>query len=941
MKILPPGLTIHNLVAEWAFNPSDNLTDSTYNKILLTNSSATIGTENIHDSCYSTFNATTSLESAGSPAVLDDIIPLSIDAWIKASGEGENANGRIVAKEDSAALGTGGWAFNMTTTMALIFQRNTSSSNVVRTTNNNAVLADQWTHVGLTYDGSGLYSGIVIYVNGVAATYKTETDASTYLSDAAFNLTIGNRTGTDRTFNGSIGPVRIWNKILTPEQMGWLYDSSKSENIDNHPDPYSSIQTIVTEASTTPSATKMTLNSNQNAIQIWSGEQAVAEESFYIYVAVNGGAVKKIRAYRWQGIIVNATYKATIAIGTSDGRTLKAAAMRAPSTLETISGVTGTAFADEGVAGFWTPTSPHVLLLSENSNFKISSNGAERTVFMSEYDGSAWSPVTFVVVPASTDIKVRCTYKKIALATLDASTVGITAPTGATIGGSSSSMTLGISKTGATYNVTANDEADLRAKLALAVAGDEVVIPSGTYTMTANITQASFTANVSAGNVGGEGVIIRSATGVAADVTIAPNNSTTGFSFVQSNATLYTYLKGITVDVTGVAAGAFFQGGKWKVEDCRFTGISTTVTAPACAMDSSVSVIDFQALRVQVDNCVEDGFDGNGNGSDSAGRGSTIKLYKCTGFASGTTNDNQQVVTTHNGQRLEVYGGNFYDARAAVFANDSNAASVSHLFFTTISDGASGRHGAASDITGFFVNSDSSLADSFLPDPGGYLIGCNVTRDGYTSGITAIRFAAATDAPANIPIVANRITINTGRCIFPSVGGGTYMFNILQSTSGEAIRLNNYVATGSTANSNFYNNTLKGSAIALSYGDVNLPSVLRNNACTTNTNSIAGVTAPIDATIDGNYNVLDPAVDVDYTPGANDTTGVDAALDSNDFPTDAGNCDSNGDSSLYDWVGGIDIWGFPAIYKVGVLSKGARQIAEIVSGADLFPKYWI
>lgn len=702
----------------------------------------------------------------------------------------------------------------------------------------------------------------------------------------------------------------------------------------------SSIQTVVTETSTTPTVTKITLNSLQNAIRVWTGEQTVSEPFFLLYVSVNGGAVETLVCTRWQGIIINAAAGATIALGTDDGRTLKVSAMAAPLALPTVSGTTSNAAADEGIPGFWTPSSAHITLPTTNSAFKIESSGTEQIVYMSEYDGAAWSPITFVVVQASEDLNVQCTYRQIAIATEMATAVSITAPTGSTIGGSSAPMTFGIVATGITYNVTAGDEADFRAKIALAVAGDEIVLPAGTYTMTANITQASFTANVAASNVGGSGVIIRGATGVAADVVIVPNSNVSGFAFNHASGALFMHLKALTVNIAGVLASAKFQGGKFKLEDVRVTGASSTAGAANISMDSANAVIDFQALRCQADDSAEDCWDGNGNTADSAGRGSTVKLFKCTGFDSGTTADDQQVLTTHNGQRVEVYGGNFYDGRLNVVACDSNAASVVHLFFTTISDGAAGRRGQLTDITGFFINNDSSAADQVNINPGGYLIGCKITRDGLISSNSVIRFAASGDLPTNITVLGNRLTLNSGRGIFPSVGGGSYAFNIITGAA-EGMRLANYVASGSVAASEFYNNTFKSCSIAMSYGDVNLPSILRNNACTTNTNSIAGVTAPIDATIDGDFNVLDLTLDADYTVGTDDITGVNAALEANDIPTNAGNCDSNGQGSIYIWSNGIDAYAFPLIYKAGTVPRGARSIPEIVSGAIIFPRFWV
>lgn len=701
--------------------------------------------------------------------------------------------------------------------------------------------------------------------------------------------------------------------------------------------PVGSIQTIISEASTDPSQTKLTLNAFQNAFCIWTGDQLASEALFFVYVKINGGTTKNYLCFRWQKVIIPASVGATIAIGTSDGRTLKVSAMNVPAALEAISGSSGTANADEGMVPLWSPSAAHITLADYNSAFILESDGTERPVFISEYDGAAWTPVRFVILPASTDIKVRCTYKQIAIANEAATAISITAPTGATIGGTSSTMAFDQVATGLTYNVS--NLLTLVVAMATAVAGDEIVLASGTYDFTTgvDVTSSLFNANELLGNQGAEGIIIRSATGDPADVTIIPNNTTDGWNLNQVGASQYTLIKGITFNISGVAAYIRNIGGKFRWQDCRITGNSTSTTAPSFEMNSASGALMLDALRVQADDSAEDCFDGNGTGSDS-GTTSIIRLVKCVGFDSGTTNDNQQVLTTHQGQRIEVYGGEFYDARLYVIETDSNAASIVHLFFSYVHDGSAGRRGQIGSSTCFFMYSDSSAADQLGIKNGGYSIGTKATRDGFISSSPVFRFTG-TSNPQDIILFSNRIIINTGRGFHPSLGAGEYAFNVI-SGAAEGFRIND--AASLQSNSNFRNNTVVSCTTAFSMGDADMVCDLRNNATSTNTNSVAGVTAgAVAASITSNYNHWDPTCDPDLTLGANDSTSGNAAVDSNAFPTDGGNCDQNGDGSIYDWANGGDVWNFPLIYKTGVVCKGARQIPEIVANADVFPPYWV
>src|SRR3989344_4012967 len=97
------------------------------------------------------------------------------------------------------------------------------------------------------------------------------------------------------------------------------------------------LRSVTTEASATPSTTHITLVGAQNAVRIYTGEQSVTEAYFYLYVSRSGGAVKKIKMYRWQGRILTGISGETLSFGTSDGRALSVAPMIVPVALESVS----------------------------------------------------------------------------------------------------------------------------------------------------------------------------------------------------------------------------------------------------------------------------------------------------------------------------------------------------------------------------------------------------------------------------------------------------------------------------------------------------------------------------------------------------------------------------------------------------------------------------
>jgi len=106
--------------------------------------------------------------------------------------------------------------------LALFSQLGTSAYLNVQT--NAGVSAGVQTKVTFTYDGSGVYTGIKIYFNGVEqAVTNLSSGSYVAMSDGTQNLTIAHRgysLSTNVGFVGSIEQPAIWrNKALTQEEI--------------------------------------------------------------------------------------------------------------------------------------------------------------------------------------------------------------------------------------------------------------------------------------------------------------------------------------------------------------------------------------------------------------------------------------------------------------------------------------------------------------------------------------------------------------------------------------------------------------------------------------------------------------------------------------------------------------------------------------------------
>lgn len=165
------------------------------------------------------FNGTTDIISAGSPALLDDVYPKTLCAWIFADTLGENSLGRIFNK----ATGNGpllAWHFTMIATASVTFSCAYATTNLQRTTSDSTVSLSAWHHMAVSWDGSATATNAHIYIDGSELSYKTTIDGvGARDSDATANFLIGNSAGVDRTFDGRIAEACFYNVILTPVEI--------------------------------------------------------------------------------------------------------------------------------------------------------------------------------------------------------------------------------------------------------------------------------------------------------------------------------------------------------------------------------------------------------------------------------------------------------------------------------------------------------------------------------------------------------------------------------------------------------------------------------------------------------------------------------------------------------------------------------------------------
>ncbi|HEY4500144.1 MAG TPA: LamG-like jellyroll fold domain-containing protein [Candidatus Paceibacterota bacterium] len=155
----------------------------------------------------------------GNPPGVQLTGPMSVSAWINVD---HYENGRIIAK--GGAPGNRSWNLNIESTNQLVFAiAADGSSEVPAIYNMNTT--NEWVYAVGVYEPN---TAVRLYVNGSLVSENTMgIPANQY--DAGLNLNIGRRADglSNVYFPGKIDEVRIYNRVLTPEEIQAAYDAQK------------------------------------------------------------------------------------------------------------------------------------------------------------------------------------------------------------------------------------------------------------------------------------------------------------------------------------------------------------------------------------------------------------------------------------------------------------------------------------------------------------------------------------------------------------------------------------------------------------------------------------------------------------------------------------------------------------------------------------------
>ncbi|MHC4572163.1 MAG: LamG-like jellyroll fold domain-containing protein, partial [Planctomycetota bacterium] len=222
-----------SLVAHWKMN--DNATNTTVvdssgkgNDGTATRNTSELSTVGKIDGAL-TFNGIDDFVNIPDDPSLDMTTKLTVALWMKQPVLATDK--ALTAKWDYQTQGC--WAFqtdNVNPDELMVFiatslNDNGSGSNG-KTTNAN-MAAGNWYHVAFVYDGDGAVNAdrLKIYVNGEEKTVSFAGTVPSYLQDSSASVKIGEFGGTlHRYFNGYLDDLRVFNKVLSANEVAALYN---------------------------------------------------------------------------------------------------------------------------------------------------------------------------------------------------------------------------------------------------------------------------------------------------------------------------------------------------------------------------------------------------------------------------------------------------------------------------------------------------------------------------------------------------------------------------------------------------------------------------------------------------------------------------------------------------------------------------------------------
>nr|HPM85909.1 LamG domain-containing protein [archaeon] len=160
----------------------------------------------------------------------DGFTPFTLSAWIKLNNPTMDYSNVIMAKQKNVFCRAPGYSFLVTNGKlnAMLWNYACEGKTIGVESVNSVVNNDEWTHVVMTYSGSGVASGVKFYANGQPVDLSITSDGLAGLSiasEANFSIgALGDGTDWFPLFKGAIDQPLVFNREISPNEVSLLYN---------------------------------------------------------------------------------------------------------------------------------------------------------------------------------------------------------------------------------------------------------------------------------------------------------------------------------------------------------------------------------------------------------------------------------------------------------------------------------------------------------------------------------------------------------------------------------------------------------------------------------------------------------------------------------------------------------------------------------------------
>lgn len=206
------------LIAHWTMDEaSGNIVDAVNGLVGTPGGTITYGVPGIVGNAIEFTDAGNGEFNVGSPAILDNVKPVSFAFWIKPTND-TPFDQNIIRK---SSIYTG---FGLRRRGSTLHFRRTNELEGQRS--ENYIWVDEWKHVVLTWDGSMLFDGVDIYVNGEEVLdYDAgeQTNGTSIEDNSSRDFFIG-----DVALSAVLDDIRIYDRALSADDVKALYHQQAS-----------------------------------------------------------------------------------------------------------------------------------------------------------------------------------------------------------------------------------------------------------------------------------------------------------------------------------------------------------------------------------------------------------------------------------------------------------------------------------------------------------------------------------------------------------------------------------------------------------------------------------------------------------------------------------------------------------------------------------------